>query len=129
MPIMNVDTQLTKIRLSRISMNPIDGTKVNFGLDADFREISRAAGKVKLRFILTVDTFPLVERASMEGFALLEEKVLQPDGDSGGADGVSLNELALAIFRNDFESLYLLFDTLKLPPPSPWMVREVRLVR
>lgn len=125
---MNVETQLTKIRLSRLSMNPVDGKKVNFGLDADFREISRAGGKVKLRFSLTVDTFPLVQRAAMEGFAVVEEKLIQPDGNSGSADGVNLNELALAIFRHDYESLYLLFDTLKLPSPSPWMVREVKLV-
>ncbi len=126
---MNVETHLTKIRLSRIAMNPIDGKKVNFGLDADFREISRGAGKVKLRFAITVDTFPLVQRALMEGFALMEEKLLQPEGNSDGADGVNLNELALAIFRQDYESLYLLFDTLELPPPSPWMLREVRLVK
>jgi hypothetical protein len=126
MPALNIETQLTKVRLSRLSINPLDGKKVSFGLDADFREITRAAGKVKLRFSLVVDTFPLVGRAALEGFANVDEKLLEGDG-SAGTDSVTLNDLALAVFKQDFDSLFLLYDTMSLPYPSPWMVRDVKL--
>lgn len=126
---MNVENLLTKIRVARVSLNPLNGRAPTFELSADFREISRAAGKVKLRYSLTVDTFPLVQRAGVEGFAIVDEKMITPPDQAGETDGAVLDELAVAIFRSDFESLYLLSDTLKLASPSPWVVREVRLVK
>ncbi len=125
----NVENTLTKIRVSRVSLTPLNGRALTFELSADFREISRAAGKVKLRYSLTVDTFPLVQRAGVEGFATVDEKLITPSNQSDGADAAVLDELAVAIFRRDYESLYLLFDTLNLASPSPWLVREVRLVQ
>jgi len=128
-PAINVENLLTKIRVSRLSLNPLDGRSPSFDLSADFREISRAGGKVKLRYSLTVDTFPLVERAGVEGFAIVDESLIVPKDQSGETDGAVLDELAVAIFRSDYESLYLLFDTLRVASPSPWLVREVRLVK
>ncbi len=120
---------MTKIRVSRVSLTPLNGRALTFELSADFREISRGGGKVKLRYSVTVDTFPLVQRAAVEGFAIVDEKLITPSNPSDGADAAVLDELAVSIFRRDFESMYLLNDTLSLSSPSPWLVREVRLVK
>ncbi len=115
-------SSLNKIKVTRLAMRQINGAKVSFELDADFHEISRGNGKVKLSYILTVDTLPVIQRATVEGFATVEEDLVQ------SADGYVLNELALAIFKQHYEPIYLLFDTLSLAAPSPWLVREVKLV-
>ncbi len=115
-------SSLNKIKVTRLAMRQINGAKVSFELDADFHEISRGNGKVKLSYILTVDTLPVIQRATVEGFATVEEDLVQ------SADVYVLNELALAIFKQHYEPIYLLFDTLSLAAPSPWLVREVKLV-
>ena len=118
---------LSKIRVTRLALNPVDGAKVSFELDADFREVSRGGGKVKLSYALTVDTLPAVQRATMEGSTTVAENMVPSAKQDNSLEGQSLNDLALAIFKQHYEPLYLLFDTLSLAAPSPWLVRDVRL--
>lgn len=125
----SVENTLTKIRVSKVSLLPLNGRPLTFELSADFREISRGGGRVKLRYSLNVDTFPVIQRAGIEGIAIVNENLITPSNPSDGADAAVLDALAVEIFRRDYESLYLLFDTLNLSSPSPWLVREVRLVK
>jgi hypothetical protein len=124
---LNVETQLTRIRASKIAIRPTDGQKVSFDLHADIRETSRSGTYAKLRYLLAVETFPLVMRAEMEGVAHMDVSFLATDETLESLGRGIVGDLALKIFRDNYESLYLLLDSLGIQGPSPWLVRDVHL--
>jgi hypothetical protein len=124
-----VKASLSKVRVSRLTARRPQEERVIFDLKAEIKEATRTDSGWLLRYLLAVDTFPMVLRAEMEGLAELELP--------GAAGALSLEEMgetvwsdmAVQIFRQNFELFHLVLDTMGFDSPSPWLVREVRLLK
>lgn len=124
---LRVESHLTRLRTSVVAMKPVEGTKVTFDLQADVKAVARNGARVKLRFAIGIETFPLIYRAEMGGFAFASLDTLAMDeGLEDLGEGV-LSDIILQVFRSNYEPLYLALSTMGVSAPSPWLVQDVHL--
>lgn len=126
---LKVESHLTRLKTSVVAIKPAAGVKASYDLQADIKAVSRRGARLKLRFTIGIDTFPLVYRAELGGFAYANLDMLAVDeGLEALGEGV-LSDVILQIFRDHYESLYLALSTQDMEAPSPWLVRDVHLSR
>jgi hypothetical protein len=126
---LSVNAQLTKLRTSVIAIKPPEGTKMNYDLNVDIKQVSRTGPRLKLRYALEIDTFPAICRAEIAGFAWLNAETLAKDESLEDLGEGVLGEVALDIYRQNFEALYLALASVGMDSPSPWLVKDVHLVK
>jgi len=124
---LKVDAQLTKLRTSFIAIKPPVGTKVSYDLQADIKSVSRDGTQLKLRYAIGIETFPAIYRAEIGGFAVANAEMLAKDESLADLGESVLSDVALQIYRQNYEALYLALATLGLDAPSPWLVKDVHL--
>ena len=122
-----VNAQLTKLRASIIAIKPPEGTKVSYDLNVDIKQVGRKGPELKLRYAIGIETFPAICRAEIAGFAVFNAEMLAQDENLEDLGEGVLGDIALNIFRQNFESLYLALTTMGMDSPSPWLVKEVHL--
>jgi hypothetical protein len=120
---------LRRIKVSKLALgHSTKLPKVSFDLGADIKEIETAKGRLRLKYTLYVDANPAVERAELEGEVIVTSPAISPvtDLQSLGEDKVS--EIAMQIYRRNFETLYLTLASAGLVAPSPWLIEDVHMV-
>lgn len=125
---LGIDSQLTKLRTTLVAIKPPEDTKATFDLQADVKTISRDATRLKLRFVIGIETFPLIYRVEMGGFAHANAEMLATDESLEDLGEAVLSDIILQVYRAHYEELYLTLSTLGLEAPSPWLVKDVHLV-
>ena len=125
---LKVKAHLTKLRASIIAIKPPAGTKVSYDLNVDIKQAGRKGPDLKIRYSIGIDTFPAVCRAEIGGFAQVRAEMLAEDENLEDLGEGVLGDIALDIYRQNFEPLYLALSTMGMDSPSPWLVKEVRLV-
>jgi hypothetical protein len=126
---LNAETQLTRIRASKIAIKPLNGQKVTYDLLTDIKEVSRNGSRAKLRYQLVVQTFPMVLRVEMDGVVWMDVSFLGQDQTLDDLGEGMLSDLALRIFEDNYPSMYLILDSLGLDGPSPWLTKEVHFAK
>ncbi len=126
---LKVDAQLTRLRTSLVAIKPPIGTKVSYDLNADIKTVSRVGPKLKLRYTINIDTYPLIYRAEIGGFALANAEMLAKEEGLEDLGEEALGDVALQIYRQSYEPLYLTLSSQGLDAPSPWLVKDVHLAR
>lgn len=126
---LKVEAHTTKLRASLVAIKPPEGAKVSFDLQADVKTVLRDPTKLKLRYTIGIDTFPLIYRAEIGGFAFANAEMLAKDESLEDLGEGVLSDIAVQIFRDSYEGLYLVLSTIGLEAPSPWLVRDVHLVQ
>jgi hypothetical protein len=124
---LRVDSHLTKLRTSLVAIRPTEGTKVSYDLQADIKAVSRDGTRIKVRYAMNIDTFPLIYRAEIGGFAIANAEMLAKDENLEDLGEEVLGDIALQIYRQSYEALYLTLATQGLDAPSPWLVKDVHL--
>jgi hypothetical protein len=124
---LSLGISLTKLKAARIAIRDPGSERVSFDLHADLKEASRDTTRIKVRYALQVETFPMVLRVEMAGVAYLDAALLGKDQSLETLGETFISDLALELYQRNFESLYLFLETLGLPFPSPWLVKEPHL--
>ena len=124
---LRVEAHLTKLRTSLVAIKPAGGEKVSYNMQADIKVVSRDGTRLKIRYDLIIETFPLVYRAELAGFAHINAEMLAKDENLEDLGEGVLGDVAYQIYQQNFEALYLALSTQGLDAPSPWLVREVHL--
>jgi len=120
---------LSSIKVSRMSLGHEKGApKVAFDLGADIKELETTKGRLRLKYTLYVDANPAVERAELRGEVTITSPVISAVTDLQALGEDKISEIALQIYRRNFEMLYLLLESAGLAAPSPWLIQDVRLV-
>ncbi len=124
-----VKAHLTKLRVSVIAIKPPEGTKVSYDLNVDIKQVSRNGPELKIRYAIGIETFPAICRAEIAGFALVNAEMLAKDENLEDLGESVVGDIAVDIYRQNFEPLYLTLSTMGMDSPSPWLVKEVHLVQ
>jgi hypothetical protein len=120
---------LTKIKVSRLTLGHTSTLpKVSFDLGADIKETETAKGRLRLKYTLYLDASPAVERAELQGEVVITSPAISPVTDLQALGDDKVSEIAMQIYRKNFETLYLLFESAGLVAPSPWLIQDVHLV-
>ncbi len=123
-----VKSSINRLRISRLDMGDGDiAPRAKFDLAAEMHEIGVFDGQLRVRYVITVETFPSSQRAEIEGVATISGEKFASDGKQGIDEG-RITKVAIMIYRNDFQVLYLLLKTMGLEAPSPWLLNGVHLV-
>ena len=123
-----VESTIDKIKVARLALGHGKVPKPNFDLGADLKEISRQGNKLTVKYTLYLDSFPAVQRVEVHGVATIRSPLINSHTDEDEMSEGLLSDAALEIFRNHYEMIFLLFDSMRLPFPSPWVVKDVHLV-
>ncbi|HKT22760.1 MAG TPA: hypothetical protein VJR06_09165, partial [Nitrososphaerales archaeon] len=100
---LKVEAQLTKLRTSLVAIRPPEGAKVSFDLQADIKTVTRNGTRLKLRYEIDIQTFPLIYRVEMGGFATANAEMLAKDESLEDLGEGVLSDVALQIYRTHFE--------------------------
>jgi len=121
---------LSKIKVSRLTLGHSRTLppKVSFDLGADIKEVETAKGRLRLRYTLYVDANPAVERAELQGEVIITSPSITAVTDLQSLEEEKISEIAMLIYRRNFETLYLAFQSAALMAPSPWLIEDVHLV-
>jgi hypothetical protein len=120
---------LSSIKVSRMSLGygkvlP----KVAFDLGADIKEVETTKGRLRLKYTLYIDASPAIERAELRGEVTITSPAISSVTDLQALGEDKISEIALQIYRRNYEVLYLTLETAGLVAPSPWLIEDVRLV-
>src|SRR5438309_631030 len=120
---------LSSIKVTRMSLG-FDRilSKVAFDLGADIKEIETTKGRLRLKYTLYVDANPAVERAEIRGDVTITSPAISAVTDLQALGEDKISQIALQIYRRNFEVLYLMLESAGLVAPSPWLIQDVRLV-
>ena len=122
-------TSLTRVKISRLTLGHESKLpKVTFDLGADIKETETAKGRLRLRFVLYIDSLPAVQRAELEGTVSILGDSITAVTDLQALGDEKISEMAMEIYKKSYELLYLLFSTEGLAAPSPWLIRDVQLM-
>lgn len=121
---------LSKIKVSRLTLGHSHSRlpKVSFDLGADIKEVETAKGRLRLRYTLYIDANPAVERAELHGEVIITSPSITPVTDLQSLGEEKISEIAMLIYRKNFETLYLSFESAGLVAPSPWLIEDVHFV-
>jgi len=122
-------SSLTKVRVAKVTNRTDKYPRAAFGLSADMKEVGRSDNVLKLKFSIAVETSPLVQRAELEGRVevRLVPGLMAATGGQLGEDFAS--DLALELYKLHYQTVYSLFEAMSLESPSPWLLRDVHLVK
>ncbi|MBI3116035.1 MAG: hypothetical protein HYZ12_01725 [Thaumarchaeota archaeon] len=123
-----VESTIDKVRVARLALGYGKVPRPSFDLGADLKELSREGNKLTVKYTLYLDTFPAVQRVELQGVATIRSPLISSQTNDVDVSETLLSEVALEIFRNHYDIMYLLFDSMRLPFPSPWVVKNVHLV-
>ena len=120
---------LTKVKVSRLTMGHVKKLpKVSFDLGADMQEIETTKGRLRLKYTIYLDSNPAVERAELQGEVTITSAAISPVTDLQELGEEKVSEIAMQVYRKNFEIIYLAMSTAGLAAPSPWLIQDVHLV-
>jgi len=123
----SVKSSINRVRITRLAIGDDVAPRATFDLAAEMQEIGVVDGKLRVRYVIGLETYPSVQRAEIEGVATISGEKFASVRDQVIEEG-RVTKIALLIYRNDFQVLYLLLKSMGLEAPSPWLVRDVHLV-
>jgi hypothetical protein len=125
--IVSVDSRIDDVSISsaaRGGRSPGDGP---FEFDADLSETGRTEDSLSVHYAFTFGRPSCGQVCKMSGRAVVRFSEFNPGSDFHTLGNDVTNEMAVEIFRKNYEAAYLLHDALSIDAPSPWITRGVSL--
>lgn len=118
-------------RIEGISLSAAGGKKQTSGVrafdfDVDLSESARTEDSLSVRYSFTFGK-PSGQACKVRGTARVRFSQFNPSRDFHTLGNDITNEMAVEIFRKNYEAVYLLHEALAMDAPSPWITREVSL--
>jgi hypothetical protein len=120
---------LRRIKASRLTLGHGAALpKVDFDLGADIKETETAKGRLRLKYTLFIDTNPAVERAELQGEVTITSAAISAVTDLQVLGEEKISEIAMLIYKRNYEIIYLTFESAGLVAPTPWLIQDAHLV-
>src|SRR3989442_3699889 len=123
----SVKSNIKRVRIARLAIGDEPVPRGTFDLGAEMNEIWVFDGRLRVKYLIALETSPSVQRAEIEGVATISGERFTSSRGEVVEEG-RITKIALLIYRNDFQVLYLLLKSMGLEAPSPWLVRDVHLI-
>jgi hypothetical protein len=92
------------------------------------KELETAKGRLRLKYTLFIDTNPAVQRAELQGEVTITHPSISSVTDLQALGEEKISEIAMQIYKKNYEILYLSLESAGLAAPSPWLIQDVHLV-
>jgi hypothetical protein len=123
-----IEVAIKSVEGSKLAEDVTSDSSVNFNVNANLVESERSPDKLTLKFTIELGTDPDVAKMTVTGTATLTgddkeiETLLKPK------EGESVPPVFMKIYQKVYAVLYLMSGSLKIPYPSPGLLKGVRLV-
>ena len=121
-----------------VSIKSVDGNKlaedvtsdssVSFNVAANLVESERNPDKLILKFTIELKTEPEVAKMTVAGTAVLTGDEKEIEALLTPKEGESVPPVFMKIYQKVYAVLYLVSGSLRIPYPSPGLLRGVRMV-
>ncbi|MEM3186096.1 MAG: hypothetical protein QXQ39_05370 [Conexivisphaerales archaeon] len=116
------NVQLNRVRFSRLSSKQDNDVAYNLG--AEFKERSNTKNSIDMFYRLAIESYPMAQRAEIEGTVTLEFPSFLQNSVSALSDKLA-TDIAIELYRMNYETVYLVFESLGIKAPSPYMIKDV----
>ena len=101
---------------------------VNFNVGANIVQSERNPDRLTLKFTIELSTDPDVAKMTVTGTAVLSGDDREIEAMLTPKEGESVPPVFMRIYQKVYAVLYLVSGSLKIPYPSPGLLKGVRLV-
>jgi len=122
--VLDVETTIENLSLSNIGKES-RGPKGRLDFDVDLNERGRTGDVLRVGYRLSFGRSSAGKVCRISGEAAVRFANLGQDAGLQSLGGEATNDMAVAIFRKNFEAIYLLHDALGVEAPSPWITQDV----
>jgi hypothetical protein len=122
-----VEVSLKSVEATKIAESANPDTQVVFNVNASISEGSRKTGEVVLRFSLELSTKPEIARLMANGSATITGEDSEIDALLNAKEEGSVPVVFMRIYQRVYAILYLVCGSLKIPYPSPGLLKSVHV--
>ncbi|MEM3670469.1 MAG: hypothetical protein QW767_01820 [Thermoprotei archaeon] len=120
---------LTKnLAANRLNEESKEDADVFFDVRAVIAETAREAGKLTLKFTIRMETQPSLVNLVIEGTAVVRGEEHDIDSLLVSKDKDDTPAVFMKIYQKVYAVLYLLCSSLRVPYPSPTLLRSVEVL-
>jgi hypothetical protein len=125
--IVSVETTIDRISLMKAGREVKQSARHPFEFDVDIDESARTKDSLSVKYSFAFGRQSAGQVCKVSGGAVVRFTRFSPSGEFQSLGEELTNEIVVAIFRKNFESVYLLHDAMKMEAPSPWITQDVSL--
>jgi len=125
--VVEVEVLVKNVEAIRNSEEPKDETAVTFDVAASLAEMEHQTGQFTLKFNITISAQPPVARIDVSGTAKVTGEEKEIEGVLKTADQNTPPPVFMTIYQKVYAIVYLLSGSLKIPYPSPGLMKVVKM--
>ncbi len=122
-----VEVLVKNVEATRLSDQVKDDAAVTFDVNASLTETEHETGQFTLKFTISITAQPPVARMDVSGTARISGEEPEIEGLLVSADQNSPPPVFMTIYQKVYAILYLLSGSLKIPYPSPGLMKVVKM--
>jgi hypothetical protein len=122
-----VEVLVKNVEANRLSDEARDDTSVTFDVSASLAEVDHQAGQFTLKYTIMISAQPPVARMDVAGTAKITGEEAEIQELLKSADGNNPPPVFMSIYQKVYAILYLLSGSLKIPYPSPGLMKVVKM--
>ena len=122
-----VEVLVKNVEANRLSEETRDETSVTFDVAASLAEVDHQAGQFTLKYTIAITSQPPVARMDVGGTARITGEEAEIQGLLKTPDGNTPPPVFMTIYQKVYAILYLLSGSLKIPYPSPGLMKVVKM--
>ncbi len=122
-----VEVLVKNVEANRLTEEAKDETSVTFDVAASLAEVDHSAGQFTLKFSIAITSQPPVARMDVAGTARITGEEAEIQQLLKTPDGNTPPPVFMSIYQKVYAILYLLSGSLKIPYPSPGLMKVVKM--
>ncbi|MDE1854217.1 MAG: hypothetical protein KGI38_10810 [Thaumarchaeota archaeon] len=122
-----VEVTIKSVEGNKLAEDVTSDSSVNFNVNANLVESERNPGKLTIKFTIELSTDPDVAKMTIAGTAVLSGDDKEIDSLITPKEGESVPPVFMKIYQKVYAVLYLVSGSLRIPYPSPGLLKGVRL--
>jgi hypothetical protein len=122
-----IEVLVKNVEATRLSEEARDETSVMFDVAASLTEVDHQAGQFILKFSIAITSQPPIARMDIAGTAKITGEDKEIEEVLKTAEQNSPPPVFMSIYQKVYAILYLLSGSLKIPYPSPGLMKVVKM--
>ena len=122
-----VDVLVKNVEATRLTDGARDDSPVTFDVSASLTETEREPGQLSLKFGISINAVPPIAKIEVGGSAKITGEEVEIESILTAKDQDSTPPIFMTIYQKVYAVLYLLSGSLKIPYPSPGLMKVVKM--
>ena len=123
-----IEVTIKTVEGNKLAEDVTSDSSVNFNVNANITESERNPDRLTLKFVIDLSTDPDVAKMTVSGTAVLTGDDKEIESLLTPKDGDSVPPVFMKIYQKVYAVLYLVSGSLRIPYPSPGLLKGVRVM-